>query len=234
MHPELDYAKYIVPLVIATDDGSGKSRIIRYAGVAFFLRQKGWIATCKHVVRECGINEMLLAKNLLTGEYARIYDAHTTANQDFAACRISESWDHEFLPLCSTSQTLGADVQVLGFTNRGLSENNLIIEARLVKGYISQQSGIPTTSDSISTLEFSFPSLKGFSGSPVISVLTHEVVGMLFTNHEVSIELFKFSEVQDNHKIYEESVHRVIEYGLAHSANDIRQFLKQLNVEKVA
>jgi hypothetical protein len=59
------------------------------------------------------------------------------------------------------------------------------------------------------------------------------IVGMLFSNHESTIAISNFSEVEENGKIFSEQIHKVYELGLAHTAYDIRHFLDDLGVNRI-
>lgn len=226
MPPYFTYANYLMPLAIA-DLSSGQ--LVRYAGVSFFLRDDGLLATCKHIIESCAAHETLFAMDLATGGFLPLANIKVHQRYDFAIAEIHLGRPHSYFPFHSGEVALGTDVQALGFINGGRKEKDVIIEPRLFKGYIARSSPTPSTA-ARSTLELSFPSLKGFSGAPVTCAPNDELIGMLFSNHESTIELFQHSEVAENQQTFRESIHRIVESGLAHSATDIRTFLADLGV----
>jgi hypothetical protein len=230
MTNNLNFADYILPLIVGRPEGDRRLSLSRYAGVAFYLGTGGLVATCKHVVQECGVDEVLLSKNLATGSFEPVTNVKAHPTYDFAVAQVGPPIQNAHLPLCPTPVVLGTEVQALGFTSRGQSGKDLLVESRLFKGYISRLSSTPSLPNSRTTLEVSFPSLKGFSGAPVISGPKREVIGMLFSNHESTIEQFKYSEVRDEQQTFTESIHRVLEFGLAHSTSDMQTFLMDLGV----
>jgi len=56
---------------------------------------------------------------------------------------------------------------------------------------------------------------------------------MLYGNSESTIELYRYEEISDPASKRTESIHRLVEFGLAHSAMDIRRFLKEMNINNI-
>lgn len=56
---------------------------------------------------------------------------------------------------------------------------------------------------------------------------------MVHGNYESTIQTYAHKSYSENGKEYVETMHRILELGLAHSALDIRHFLKDLNVPDV-
>lgn len=74
----------------------------------------------------------------------------------------------------------------------------------------------------------SFPSYKGFSGSPLIIENTLELVGMLYNNHEIQILQHSILDYQNENSILYEKLCKVMEFGLAHTAEDIKIFMNEI------
>ena len=229
MPAQINFGRYLLPLLVVRLNQHGAASLLRYAGVAFYLQSDGLLATCKHIIESIGPGETLVAKNLQTGAMEMLLDIRVHAKADFALCRTMAPTPHDYFRHLLTPVQLGAGVQALGFTAAGAEGKNLVVDARLFKGYVSRLSQNASRPDAISTLELSFPSLRGFSGAPVIGA-QEQLIGMLFSNHESTIELFKYEEVDDEKSRYRESVHRVQEFGLVQPVADIRQFSAELGV----
>lgn len=227
MQPFLNFGEYLVPLVIAEPTATGYS-LDRYAGVGFYLGDDNRIATCRHIVEACVDGEILAAYSLATNSLFAAYGIRKHPVYDFATALIDGAPSHKHFQISQHDVGLGDDLQALGFTARGRDRNVVTIDARLSKGYVTRRSERPETEDSQSLMEVSFPSFKGFSGAPVLSPNTNQILGMLFSNHESTIEQFRYSELKDENKIFSESVHRVIECGLAHPASDLLKFLQEV------
>ena len=50
--------------------------------------------------------------------------------------------------------------------------------------------------------------------------------GMLFSNHESTIEQYSYREHSEPGKVESERIYKVVELGIAHSPEDIQQFLE--------
>jgi len=131
-------------------------------------------------------------------------------------------------PINNTNHLMGHDVRVFGFNNMGKTGNVVDVKPRLFKGHIVSTSDNSAHPEAKSTTELSFPSLKGFSGSPLVSTENGELVGMMFSNHESSIEVHSFMDVEDNGDTFKEGIYRIIELGLAHSIKDILEFISDI------
>lgn len=229
----MNYGEYEIPLLIGKRRDEGNTLHIdvdRYAGVAFFIDgEHGKIVTCKHIVEMVQEGEVLLGKNLISGEVDVIYNIKTHPLYDFATASFIKHHSYKTFPLLDRGYNPGHDVRAFGFTNIGREGSNVRVNARMLKGYIvshADESGHPQAR---TTNELSFPSLKGFSGSPLVSEENGALVGMLFSNHESSIEVHSFMDVEDNGEQFKESIYRIIELGLAHSARDLIQFIEDLS-----
>ena len=231
----MNYGDHIIPLMIGKQNlvTSGEvphmnTTIDRYAGVAFYIGNRGEIATCKHIIEMVQEGEVLVGKNYNTGELAIINSIKAHPKFDFAIAKFDcyetsvpfEIEDREYLP--------GYDVRAFGFTYASKAENIVKVEPRLFKGHIVRTSSESEISFASSIMELSFPSHKGFSGGPLISEETSKIVGMLYGNQESSIEVHSFLDVNENGDKYQEGMYRIIELGLAHSAQDILAFSTEL------
>ena len=219
-----------MPLLAVDLSPQGTASLKRYAGVAFYLQADGLLATCKHIIQSLEPGETLVAKNLLTGDTERLIDTRCHPTADFALCRTLSPTTHDYFRHLDIEPALGTDVQALGFTAAGAEGRNLVVESRLFKGYISMSGKHPARPDARSTLAVSFPSLRVFRVAPVICGSGSALVGMLYSNLESTIELFKYEEVKDGAHRFSESVHRVLESGLVQPISDIRSFVDELGV----
>lgn len=194
----INFGEYSVPLLVGSRTSLANIRVERYAGVGFFVNGGHRLCTCKHIAQAIGENEVLLAKNLIDGRIGIVHALATHPRYDFATGIFSEHAAPKSFTFPQREIQLGEDVQALGFTNEGRSGENVQVSARLFKGHtvrVASNSSIP---GSRSILEISFPSHKGFSGAPLISTSRLELVGMLFSNMESTIELYSYSEVTDS------------------------------------
>ncbi|KAB7664143.1 S1 family peptidase [Plesiomonas shigelloides] len=228
----MNYGDYQLPLLIAKKtirDNNIHLKIDRYAGVAFFVGSNGLIATCRHIVQMVQEGEVLVGKSLNTGNIQPIYDIRVHDKYDFALGAFMGQRDYEVFPMDGEDCLPGHDVRAFGFNNLGKVESNVQVYARMLKGYVVSTHVTSDHPEAKTTTEVSFPSLKGFSGSPLVSTETGKLAGMMFSNHESSIEVHSFMDIEDNGDKFKESIYRMIELGLAHSISDINQFISELN-----
>ncbi|PKG37084.1 hypothetical protein CXF74_20775 [Psychromonas sp. Urea-02u-13] len=208
----------------------------RYLGVAFHFNDIGNIATCAHVVNALQEGETLMAVEM-HGECLafEVKDVKCHPKYDFAVAWVGRE-NYEAIALHGKKDLfIGTDVMAYGFTNGGLVDGRLETVPRLFKGHIVRTYPESILPDARSTCELSFPALKGFSGTPLLfSGPDVAVAGMVFSNFESTIELFRFTEIDDANEKFSEQVHKVLELGVAHSAYDMRVFLNDLGVTRIA
>jgi hypothetical protein len=227
----MNYGEYQIPLLIAKKRHEGNELhmdINRYAGVAFFIGAEGRIATCKHIIEMVQDDEVLLGKNLITGDIDVIYNIKSHPKYDFAIGNFIKHQNYKCFELLDTKYLPGHDVRAFGFNNIGQKNKIVEVNARMLKGYVVSQSDSSNHPHALSSTELSFPSLKGFSGSPLVSEQTGKLAGMLFSNHESSIEIHSITDVEENGDKFAESIHRIVELGLAHSAKDLLTFIQDI------
>jgi len=220
--------EYLLPLVIFKKVGrEGKPKVDRYAGVTFYLDQNGLIATCGHIIDALGEDELLFVKEPITGNFLEVTNIRRHKTKDFAIANIEtqnnkslEQYEGEILP--------GLDVRTWGYTSAGMFGDNIHVEGRLFKGHIVRTSGESQLPFANSTCELSFPSLSGFSGAPLLSEGNSKLVGMLFNNSESTIQVYSYVQIDDGEKILKESIHKIVELGLAHTIDDINLFIKEI------
>ncbi len=115
-----------------------------------------------------------------------------------------------------------------GYLNGGVNNKEIKVDYRVMKGHVSRVDTNNQLHRSTEVIETSFPSLSGFSGSPIFCEHTLDLVGMLFGNVESSIEVFSFKDFsEDGKEIIKESVNRIVELGLAHTTDAIVNYLKE-------
>ena len=229
-------ATHLLVILAAKLDGNNKVVAWRHLGTGFHIGCSGTIATCRHIVQSCGEGEVLLAlEGSIKKAFFPLYDIQSHPKYDFAIAKIDRPDTVEF-PLIYSGENLYVGDDLLAFSYFGIGGGGALqppdLQGRLFKGHIVSihQREIPGVSPT--TCELSFPSISGFSGAPLL----HEkdcILGMLHGNLESSIEVYRYEEVVSPSIKNAESIHRVLELGLAHTAMDIRRFLNDLGVEGV-
>ena len=218
-------------------DGAPESvRDIRYVGVSYHFNDLGDIATCAHVVNSLLEGEILVAVEMhgacLTYP-VRGLQCHP--QYDFAVGNVQRK-QYQPMPMHAESEIfIGTDVMAFGFTNAGLVDEKLVTVPRLFKGHVVRTHPMPMLPVARSTCEVSFPAHSGFSGTPILfSGAATSIAGMLYGNFESTITLHKRTKVEENGGRFSEEIHRVVELGAAHTAADIRIFLNDLGITRIA
>jgi len=215
---------------------SRSPRDARYLGVSYHFNDAGNIATCAHVVDSVQDDERLLGVEMHgEGLAFDVMDVKCHSKYDFAVGWVSRQ-NYKHLSLHGKKDVfIGDSIMAYGFSNVGLRNGVLETAPRLFKGNIVRTHHLPILHGAKSTCEISFPALKGFSGTPLLfDSKEASVAGMVFSNFESTIELHQFKEIDDAGNTFSEQIHKVIELGVVHTAYDIRHFLKDLGVTRVA
>ncbi|WP_160062093.1 S1 family peptidase [Psychromonas sp. L1A2] len=227
----MNFGDFQIPLLIAKksiNKGHVNLQIDRYAGVAFYVGDKGKVVTCRHIIQMVQDDEVLVGKCLVSNQILPISNIKEHPKFDFAMGVFPTTHKYSTFPIENVELSLGQDVRVFGFNNIGKVGENVEVKARLLKGYIVSISDKSDHPEAKSITELSFPSLKGFSGSPLVSTQTGQLVGMMFSNLESSIEVHSFMDVEENGDSFKEGIYRIIELGLAHPVKDIIEFMSEL------
>ncbi|MFI7836976.1 serine protease [Pseudomonas asiatica] len=209
---------------------------MRYMGVAYHINRNGEVATCSHIVKSLLAGESLIGVEMRgNSQYFELKDFRCHPRYDFAVARV-ERRGYEVVPIHGGRDiSIGEDVLSYGFTSGGIMQGKLVTVPRIFKGHVVRIHDLPVVPDARSTCELSYPSHNGFSGTPVLFNRPRtSLAGMLFSNYESTITLHKNSETVEPGKVYSEEIYKVIELGIAHTAFDVRCFLRDLDVDKVA
>lgn len=223
-------------IIIAAELSSSKQIIRwRHIGTAFHIGGGGMIATCSHIIKSKNDNEQLFALTATDQRtLAPLEEIIFHPKYDFAVAKI-DCPPLQFPTIYSGERLyVGDDVLAFSYFNAGSPPPGYApnFQGRLFKGHISSLFHQEREGVSPSTCEISFPSIAGFSGAPLLHGRDC-ILGMLYGNSESTIELYRYEEVTDEITRRAESIHRLVEFGLVHSAMDIRRFLKEMGVKNI-
>lgn len=233
MNTVWNFGEYFVPICAAERDGvTAPFRNPRLLGSAFYIGEDGLFATCAHVLRSKRESEVLCAMDLRTREFETIGDVRLHTHADFGVGRVSFENTKWFRPQRTIPIRMGDDAMSFGFVSSGRSAQGLDITWRLLKGHIVRvDRAPPPMMRAVSTCELSYPAVSGFSGTAVLTPSKPQLLGLLYQSREITIQAFGYEERLENGNVERESVHRVVEFGLAHVLADIEVFLEELGVE---
>jgi len=217
------FGDYMMPLMIASKVEANRYDLDRFAGCAFNLTADGSIATCSHIARQVGSDEILVAQDTNDDKLYPVSEISYHKNLDFAVGHIERP--QCLLPQPFAGQVLpGLDVFAMGHSSAGKEDKTIKTERRYFKGYVTQ------TTDQSVVVELSFPSLPGFSGAPVWVWGNGEFAGMLFGNHESTIEIHSFEERREDDSTATERIYRVIEFGLMIPVSSVTDCCREMGV----
>jgi S1-C subfamily serine protease len=180
-------------------DGGGESK-----GSGFIVSSDGYILTAAHVVMESdGHYHAAIFVKLSSGELLLASPGSQpsieSVGEDFALLKVDAKTSLSYLPLGNVSEVeIGGEAAIIGFPFSALSPTNESISKkfclqasfaaidnikRRVTGTQNTRAGvIPIQRDiGVDIVYFQGPSVKGISGSPIISRDTGHVVGIIST-----------------------------------------------------
>lgn len=231
----------LLPLfcVKKTQNGAVKDpNQIRYVGSSFHINDEGLIGTCAHIIDDVLDDEILVAVDA-SSQNNDMYPVNEITKHpsfDFAIGVVKRP-KYDVIPIFGEQILhMGTEVFAYSFMPDSIIDGKWHINQRVFKGYVvgSHDNNPNSSIGARSTCELSFPSLKGFSGTPIFFDKKETcIAGMLFSNKTSSIVSHEYSEVAEDGKVFSEKISRVIELGLSHTAFDLRNFLNDLGVDRI-
>ena len=162
----------------------------RFLGTGFSVLKPGLLLTGKHNLSSCNQDDILAGMLLPNGEVEIFSEASSVSfhpHADIVAVSISDNGQDCFEMGREERMSLGMDVASYGFcltndTKEGYSQYS--------KGYVKRSFLFEDKKFSYPSVEMSFPSFQGHSGSPVFLENSYRVVGLL-TNRRLMEETVK-------------------------------------------
>lgn len=224
----------VIPLLKGHIRSDGRGEAGAFLGSATIIH--GLVCTCAHVVRavEPANREVILAKwnPHVHNEPWVIFHAKVHPKYDFAVLLTDQKPPLTQVPLLSAPLDMGPQVAVLGFHDDGTVHDERgrtqQVAPRMFSGNVVRTHDV-RTNVSATLCELSFPVLSGFSGAPVLNYPGLDaVVGLAYGNAEQTIQVYGSSEVRDGEQVFSETVNRILELGLFHSAVSIAGYLRDM------
>jgi len=188
-----DSSEYVVP-IFAFGTGEDGAETRRFIGSGFFVRSPETIISCRHVLEKPSAQEISFRTyHFKSNSWHEISDIWLHPKMDIAIGTTKEFGAKVWRPFTGTL-TLGGDVSVFSYLEDDLGGRVAILPSTS-KGYIVNQPVGLNAMVGMGVYTLSFPSLPGFSGSPVEVFDSSCFVGMLFNNRQTDITVFSFEEV---------------------------------------
>lgn len=205
----------------------------KFLGSAFPITPNGDMLTCRHVVDlKYDTNAFALVifdneKQLFSKITEIIYPNDKELDIALLPNAIERS-NGKFFPLLDPAKILvGEDVYSVGLYSHS-SDKNLVcgyFKGNLVSVFKNSMK------DNYLTFALSYPVIEGLSGSPVLTFHSGtKVVAMCYGSQQQRIIASEIIDYKDTTKEYKETINRIVEFGLAHHASTIIDFLKEKSV----
>jgi hypothetical protein len=206
---------------------------LAFIGSAFTVAPNGGLLTCRHVIDiQLKDNERIAVFDSEAGRLVTISNIIFPSNNRIDLAFIPNAFQRtkpEFFPILSPAiLKIGESVYSFGFFAIGGGS------AEIEQGYFSGdivnffQSEANTNS-----FVLPFPIIEGMSGSPVLTYHNGpKVVGLAYGNRSSRILASEIFEYKDTHKEFKETVHRIVEFGVAYHCATIIEFLTEVSASE--
>ena len=224
----------VLPLMKGYKTGQNIVEAIGFIGSATIVGNN--VCTCAHVVQSVDFkSELILTKwnpDNPNEPWQEFIGAKVHKKYDFAVLQTINSPPNKPLPLSNTPLEMSQQVYGIGFHDDGEcispeGRRNFQVAPRSFFGNVVRVDE-QVNNFSPSLCELSFATLSGFSGAPVFSPGLDSIIGMIYGNVDQKIQVHQRYELIDGDMKFSETVNRIMELGLFHSAKSIKTFLKEV------
>jgi hypothetical protein len=236
----MDMPKFCFPIVRV--DGDGKATGL--AGTAFPITPGGGLITCRHVIDIADDDgqpiptavmdrERRMDRDRLIPIVDPIYLDVAGWDMAFLPAGLGREHPHYFpiLPLGST--LIGRDVYSIGYYNAGGQIQRGYFAGSVV-GWRGAETGSTTggfAGTELLELVLPYAVIEGLSGAPVLTDHNGpKVVGMCHGSESQRVLAQELIETRDETFHYKETLHRIVEFGVAYDQGSLRSFLKGVSV----
>ena len=202
---------------------------LAFIGSAFTAAPDGGLLTCRHVVDiELKEGEQIAVLDNELGRLVPISSIFFPSDSSIDLAFLPNALQRhkpEFFPILSSPiLKIGEDVYSFGFFAIG---GSLIdIEQGYFSGKIVNFFKLGGSSYSFM---LPFPIIEGMSGSPVLTYHNGpKVVGLVYGNRSSRILASEIFEYKDTQKEFKETIHRIVEFGVAYHCATLIQFLLEV------
>lgn len=221
----MDWRDYFYKIVRVSGDGQP----LAFAGTAFPVTPDGGILTAKHVVDVdlSTSGDYLAIANEDDGSFVPLQKPMypEDAGLDIAFIpRAMPMTPPRYFPILTPSRlTVGEDIYSFGFFALGGQIQE--VEHGYFSGRIVSVSG-DSSAHGGSTIVLPYPVIEGMSGCPLLTYHNGvKLVGLAFGNRSSRILAAEVLDYEDSDTRLRETIHRIVEFGLAYHAEAIVRFL---------
>lgn len=223
----------VIPLIGAKRT-AGNIDLTRFLGSATIIDYQ--VCTCAHVIESINFETDIVLSKWVPEDPSSPWVVFTNAKvhprYDFAILKSNQIPSSQSLMLRENLQDMGMQVYAVGYHDDGVvmtsdGKRNINLAPRSFFGNIVRFHQEPNNKSS-AVCELSFPTLSGFSGAPVLNSSFDKILGMVYGNIEQKIQVHSKYELREGQMEFSETVNRILELGLFHSADSIKNFLADL------
>lgn len=220
----------IVYAVAVLDD---KDQPASLAGSAFPVTPEGGFLTCLHVVNRVNGEDVPIRVGIIDGQRRRVYPVQEHFSKppedELDLAYIPRTIDRDtpcYLPFLAPAEVLmGIETNLIGYYEGP--------EHFEVGSFTGTAVSAPTVGKN-RQLRLPYAVIEGFSGSPVMTYHNGtKAIGVAFGGESQRVQAYEVVDVRDGESHYRETVHRIVEYGLAYHASVVIGFLLSLGVLEV-
>lgn len=226
----MEIAKFFYKVYAIDKEGRPQA----FLGSAFPVVPNGGLLTCRHVVSiELPDGQQIAVLDNEKDTFSPVSDIvlPSQSGLDLAFLRNALGRPKsEFFPILTPKRlVVGKDVFCFGFFATGgrfADVEQGYFSGRIVNFFSSEPSPISYS------LMLPFPVLEGMSGSPILTYHNGtKLVGLSYGNRSSRILASEVLLYKDEKKEYKETIHRIVEFGVAYHCATIIDFLSQIGVK---
>ena len=206
-------------------------QVRKFLGTAFPITPDGGLMTCRHVVDiDKKDDETLVVVDQELDQVFSIEEIKYPRHSDLDIAFIPNAFERpkrEFFPILSPELIImGEDVYSVGFYVSGGGVNVGHFKGNIIN--FGQADG----ASEFTLMSLSYAVIEGLSGSPVLTYYNGpKVVGLCHSSVQSRIAAREIVEYQDERRIIQETITRIVELGQAYHANVMIEFLKEVNAQ---
>jgi hypothetical protein len=232
--PLVIMSKFLFPIVRVDRDGKATA----LAGTAFPITPGGGLVTCRHVVDIADddgqrIPTAVMDRDRLIQIAEPVYLDAPGWDMAFLPAVLGREHPHYF-PLLPLGNTLiGRDVYSIGYYNAGGQIQRGYFAGSVVswRGAETRSNFLGFAGSELLELVLPYPVIEGLSGAPVLTDRNGpKVVGMCRGSESQRVLAQELTETRDETFHYKETLHRIVEFGIAYDHSSLRSFLKGVSV----
>ena len=207
---------------------------LKFIGTSFPITPNGGLLTCRHVVDLAIPEGQAIAaydsemSRFVVLTNAPVFPRNPAIDLAFLPNALSRP-KLEFFPVLSPKELkIGTDVHSFGFF--AIGANQEAIEQGYFSGKIVNFFEYEKSAET-ARITLPFPILEGMSGSPILTYHNGiKLVGIGIGNRQTRILASEILEFEEGTTRLRESIHRIVEYGVAYHAAAILHFLIQTEI----